>query len=100
MTETAILDPDRGVRKDSAISRGAVDRMQVRIEHLDTLLSLAGEVIKALRKAGTPPRRHLQLAPGREDTEEVAAVALLLARDEAHNISGCLFPVDGGTMPY
>lgn len=32
--------------------------------------------------------------------EEVAAVALLLARDEAHNISGCLFPVDGGTMPY
>ena len=32
--------------------------------------------------------------------EEVAAVALMLARDEARNITGCLFPVDGGTMPY
>ncbi|MGI9622785.1 MAG: SDR family NAD(P)-dependent oxidoreductase [Acidimicrobiales bacterium] len=32
--------------------------------------------------------------------EEVAAVALMLARDEAKNISGCLFPVDGGTLPY
>lgn len=32
--------------------------------------------------------------------DEVAAVALMLARDEARNITGCLFPVDGGTMPY
>ncbi|MCH2416874.1 MAG: SDR family oxidoreductase, partial [Acidimicrobiales bacterium] len=32
--------------------------------------------------------------------EEVAAVALMLSRDEARNITGCLFPVDGGTMPY
>ena len=32
--------------------------------------------------------------------EEVAAVALMLARDEAKNITGCLFPVDGGSMPY
>jgi len=32
--------------------------------------------------------------------EEVAAVALMLARDEAKNITGCLFPCDGGTMPY
>lgn len=32
--------------------------------------------------------------------EEVAAVALMLARDEAKNITGCLFPVDGGTSPY
>jgi len=24
----------------------------------------------------------------------------MLSRDEARNITGCLFPVDGGTMPY
>jgi NAD(P)-dependent dehydrogenase (short-subunit alcohol dehydrogenase family) len=32
--------------------------------------------------------------------EEVAAVAVMLAADAARNITGCLFPVDGGTMPY
>jgi len=32
--------------------------------------------------------------------EEVASVAVLLASNEARNITGCLFPVDGGTMPY
>jgi len=32
--------------------------------------------------------------------EEVAAVAVLLASDVARNMTGCLFPVDGGTMPY
>ncbi len=32
--------------------------------------------------------------------EEVAAVAVLLASDVARNITGCMFPVDGGTMPY
>ena len=32
--------------------------------------------------------------------EEVAAVALLLASDSGRNITGTLFPVDGGTMPY
>lgn len=32
--------------------------------------------------------------------EEVAAVAVLLASDSARNMTGCLFPVDGGTMPY
>jgi 3-hydroxybutyrate dehydrogenase len=32
--------------------------------------------------------------------EEVAAVAVLLASDAAKNMTGCLFPVDGGTMPY
>jgi NAD(P)-dependent dehydrogenase (short-subunit alcohol dehydrogenase family) len=32
--------------------------------------------------------------------EEVAAVAVLLASDSGRNITGCLFPVDGGTMPY
>ncbi len=32
--------------------------------------------------------------------EEVGAVAVLLASDAGRNITGCMFPVDGGTMPY
>ena len=32
--------------------------------------------------------------------EEVAVVAVMLASDAARNITGNLFPVDGGTMPY
>lgn len=32
--------------------------------------------------------------------EQVAAVAVMLARDEAKNFTASLFPVDGGTMPY
>jgi NAD(P)-dependent dehydrogenase (short-subunit alcohol dehydrogenase family) len=30
----------------------------------------------------------------------VAAVAVHLASHSARNITGCMFPVDGGTMPY
>jgi 3-hydroxybutyrate dehydrogenase len=38
---------------------------------------------------------------GRPNTvEEVASVAVLLATPSITSISGCLFPVDGGTMPY
>jgi 3-hydroxybutyrate dehydrogenase len=32
--------------------------------------------------------------------EEVAAVAVMLGSDAAKNFTGCMFPVDGGTMPY
>jgi 3-hydroxybutyrate dehydrogenase len=32
--------------------------------------------------------------------EEVAAVAVFMASDASRNMTGCLFPVDGGTMPY
>ena len=32
--------------------------------------------------------------------EEVAAVAVLLASDAGKNMTACMFPVDGGTMPY
>ena len=32
--------------------------------------------------------------------EEVAAAAVLLASDAARNLTGMMFPVDGGTMPY
>ena len=32
--------------------------------------------------------------------EQVAAVAVMLASDAARNFTGCMFPVDGGTLPY
>jgi len=32
--------------------------------------------------------------------EEVAAAAVMLASDAARNMTGCMFPVDGGTMSY
>ena len=32
--------------------------------------------------------------------DEVAAVAVMLASDAARNLTGMMFPVDGGTMPY
>jgi len=32
--------------------------------------------------------------------EQVAAVAVMLASDAARNITGCMFPIDGGTLPY
>jgi 3-hydroxybutyrate dehydrogenase len=32
--------------------------------------------------------------------EQVAAVAVMLASDAARNMTGCMFPVDGGTMSY
>jgi len=38
---------------------------------------------------------------GRSNTvEEVAAVAVLLATPSIKSVTGCMFPVDGGTMPY
>jgi len=37
---------------------------------------------------------------GPNTVEQVAAVAVLLASDAGRNITGCLFPVDGGTLPY
>jgi 3-hydroxybutyrate dehydrogenase len=32
--------------------------------------------------------------------DQVAAVAVMFASDAARNMTGCMFPVDGGTMPY
>jgi NAD(P)-dependent dehydrogenase (short-subunit alcohol dehydrogenase family) len=32
--------------------------------------------------------------------EQVAAVAVMLASDRARNFTGCMFPVDGGSLPY
>ena len=50
-----------------------------------------------------PATEHLHTLSklGRRNTvEEVARVAVLLASPSITSITGCLFPVDGGTMPY
>ena len=50
-----------------------------------------------------PSTEHLEALSklGRRNTvDEVAHVAVLLASPSITSITGCLFPVDGGTMPY
>jgi 3-hydroxybutyrate dehydrogenase len=74
LIETDIV---RSTGPDSAIAMG--------LDSYDALIELfAGE--SAIKR----PNR----------VEEVAAVAVLMASDGAKNMTGCLFPVDGGTMPY
>ena len=74
LIETDIV---RETGPDSAVAMG--------LESYDAMIDLfAGE--SAIKKPNT--------------VEQVAAVAVMLARDAARNITGCLFPVDGGTMPY
>lgn len=51
--------------------------------------------------AGPTEQAHALSKLGRRNTvEEVANVAVLLASPQVTSITGCLFPVDGGTMPY
>jgi 3-hydroxybutyrate dehydrogenase len=51
--------------------------------------------------AGPTDHLHALSKLGRRNTvEEVANVAVLLATPSISSITGCLFPVDGGTMPY
>jgi 3-hydroxybutyrate dehydrogenase len=52
-------------------------------------IDAATEHLEALSKLGR-----------RNTSEEVARVAVLLASPSITSITGCLFPVDGGTMPY
>lgn len=74
LIETDIV---RATGPDSAVAMG--------LEGYDALIALfSGE--SALKRPNT--------------VEEVAAVALFLASDAARNMTGCLFPIDGGTMPY
>jgi 3-hydroxybutyrate dehydrogenase len=74
-----IIETDivRTTGPDSAIAMG--------LEDYDSLIALFAQE-SAIKR----PNR----------VEEVAAVAVLLASDAARNITGCMFPVDGGTMPY
>jgi NAD(P)-dependent dehydrogenase (short-subunit alcohol dehydrogenase family) len=52
-------------------------------------IDAATEHLEALSKLGR-----------RNTVDEVARVAVLLASPTITSITGCLFPVDGGTMPY
>jgi 3-hydroxybutyrate dehydrogenase len=74
LIETDIV---RATGPDSAVAMG--------LENYDALIeAFSGE--SAIKRPNT--------------VEEVAAVAVLLASNAARNITGCMFPVDGGTMPY
>jgi NAD(P)-dependent dehydrogenase (short-subunit alcohol dehydrogenase family) len=74
LIETDIV---RATGPDSALAMG--------LESYDALIELfSGE--SAIKRPNT--------------VEEVAAVAVFLASDAARNMTGCLFPIDGGTMPY
>jgi len=74
LIETDIV---RATGPDSAIAMG--------LEDYDALITMFSSE-SAIKRPNT--------------VEEVAAVAVLLASDAARNITGCMFPVDGGTMPY
>jgi NAD(P)-dependent dehydrogenase (short-subunit alcohol dehydrogenase family) len=51
--------------------------------------------------AGSTEESHASSKLGRRNSaEEVAKVAVLLASPSVTSITGCMFPVDGGTMPY
>jgi 3-hydroxybutyrate dehydrogenase len=74
LVETDIV---RSTGPDSAVAMG--------LESYDAMLALFTKE-SAIKRCNT--------------VEEVAAVAVMLASDAARNITGCMFPVDGGTMPY
>lgn len=65
----------------ATIQKRTVDRMQVRIEHLDTLLSLAGEVIIT--------SANLQDLERRANTTTAAAASTDLGNDGLHLIKTC-----------
>jgi 3-hydroxybutyrate dehydrogenase len=50
--------------------------------------------------AASEPIHGLSKLGRRNTAEEVANVAVLLASPSITSITGCMFPVDGGTMPY
>ena len=74
LIETDIV---RATGPDSAVAMG--------LDSYDALLNLFAQE-SAIKRLNT--------------VEEVGAVAVLLASDAGRNITGCLFPIDGGTMPY
>jgi 3-hydroxybutyrate dehydrogenase len=59
-----------------------------------------GIAINALLAGSTQEPHALSKIGRRNTTEEVAKVAVLLASPSVTSITGCMFPVDGGTMPY
>lgn len=73
------------VETDILVATGPSSAVSMGLESYDALLDLFAQE-SALKRLNT--------------VEEVGAVAVLLASDAARNMTGCLFPVDGGTMPY
>ena len=74
-----IIETDivRATGPDSAVAMG--------VDGYDALIDIFASE-SAIKRANT--------------VEEVAAVAVLLASDVAKNMTACMFPVDGGAMPY
>ena len=74
-----IIETDivRATGPDSAVAMG--------VDGYDALIEIFASE-SAIKRANT--------------VEEVAAVAVLLASDAAKNMTACMFPVDGGAMPY
>ena len=80
----------------NAILPGLIETDIVRNTGPDSAIAMGLESYDAMVKLFTK-----EAAIQRPNTvEEVAAVAVMLASDAARNMTGCLFPVDGGTMPY
>jgi 3-hydroxybutyrate dehydrogenase len=59
-----------------------------------------GIAVNALLAGSTEQFPALSKLGRRNTTDEVAKVAVLLASPSVTSITGCMFPVDGGTMPY
>jgi 3-hydroxybutyrate dehydrogenase len=59
-----------------------------------------GIAVNALLAGSTEEFHALSKLGRRNTTDEVAKVAVLLASPSVTSITGCMFPVDGGTMPY
>ena len=80
----------------NAILPGIIETDIVRATGPDSAVAMGFGTYEALIQAFSS-----ESAIKRPNTvEEVAAVAVLLASDAARNMTGCMFPVDGGTMPY
>lgn len=73
------------IETDIVRTTGPASAQMMGLDSYDALLDLfAGEA--AIKRLNT--------------VEEVGAVAVLMASDAGRGINGCLFPIDGGTMPY
>jgi 3-hydroxybutyrate dehydrogenase len=73
------------VETDIVKATGPASATAMGLESYDALLDLFAQE-SAIKRLNT--------------VEEVGAVAAFLAGDAARNMTGCLFPIDGGTMPY
>jgi 3-hydroxybutyrate dehydrogenase len=73
------------IETDILVSTGPASAQMMGLDSYDALLDMFAQE-SAIKRLNT--------------VEEVGAVAVMLASDAARNITGCLFPIDGGTMPY